>query len=125
MCIEATAITPAQLVAEVTKIKAEGYRFVTMSSVELDEKNMEVLYHFDRDLKLKNLRVQVEKGGKLPSISGVVFAAFLVENEIRDQFALSFDGLVLDYQGKLYNETVQTAASSPFCKYAVSKKEAN
>lgn len=126
MSIEATTVAPAQLVAEVTKLKAGGYRFVTMSSVELDETNMEVLYHFDRDLTLVNLRVPVAKGGSLPSISGVLFGAFLVENEIRDQYALTFDGLVLDYQGKLYAETAQTAASSPFCKYAVksAKKEA-
>jgi ech hydrogenase subunit D len=119
MSIEATTIAPAALVAEVTKLKAEGWRLITLTSVELDEANMEVLYHFDRGLKLTNLRVAVEKGGKLPSISGVLFGAFLVENEIRDQYALSFDGLVLDYQGKLYSETVQTPASSPFCKYHV------
>ena len=52
-------------------------------------------------------------------VIGILFGAFLVENEIRDQFAVTFDGLVLDYQGKLYNETAQTAASSPFCKYHV------
>ncbi|MHC1702007.1 MAG: NADH-quinone oxidoreductase subunit C [Humidesulfovibrio sp.] len=126
MSIEATTIAPAGLLAEATRLKNDGYRFVTMSSVELDETNMEILYHFDRDLTLVNLRVPVEKGGKLPSLSGLIFGAFLVENEIRDQYALTFDGLVLDYQGKLYAETAQTAASSPFCKYAVksAKKEA-
>ena len=55
----------------------------------------------------------------MPSISGVLFTAFLVENEIRDQFGIMFDGLVLDYQGKLLNETVQTATSSPFCRMQV------
>jgi ech hydrogenase subunit D len=124
MSIEATNVAPAQLVAEVTRLKAEGYRLVTLSSVELDENDMDVLYHFDKDLTLNNLRVRVEKGGTLPSISGVLFGAFLVENEIRDQFAITFDGLVLDYQGKLLNETAQTPASSPFCKYTVSRKEA-
>ncbi|MDO9632688.1 MAG: NADH-quinone oxidoreductase subunit C [Humidesulfovibrio sp.] len=119
MTINATTIAPAQLLAEATRLKNEGFRFVTMSSVELDQTNMEILYHFDRDLVLTNLRVPVEKGGKLPSLSGLLFGAFLVENEIRDQFAITFDGLVLDYQGKLYSETAQTAASSPFCKYHV------
>jgi len=119
MSINATTIAPAQLLAEATRLKSEGFRFVTMSSVELDQTNMEILYHFDRDLALTNLRVPVEKGGRLPSLSGLLFGAFLVENEIRDQFAIVFDGLVLDYQGKLYSETAQTAASSPFCKYHV------
>jgi ech hydrogenase subunit D len=126
MSINALTVAPAGLLAEATRLKNDGYRFVTMSSVELDETNMEILYHFDRDLALVNLRVPVEKGGTLPSLSGLLFGAFLVENEIRDQYALTFDGLVLDYQGKLYAETAQTAASSPFCKYAVksAKKEA-
>lgn len=119
MSIEATPVTPAQIVAEVTKLKAEGYRLVTMTSVEIDAENMEILYHFDKDLVLKNLRLTVKKGGSMPSVSGVLFTAFLVENEIRDQFGIMFDGLVLDYQGKLLNETVQTATTSPFCRMQV------
>ncbi|MBU1228989.1 MAG: NADH-quinone oxidoreductase subunit C [Proteobacteria bacterium] len=119
MSIEALPVAPADLLAAATRLKNDGYRFVTMTSVELDQTNMEILYHFDKSLALKNLRVPVEKGGELPSISGVVFAAFLVENEIRDQYAVRFEGLVLDYQGKLYAETAQTAASSPFCRYHV------
>jgi len=119
MSIEATVVTSGQLVAEVSRLKAEGWRLVTMSSVEIDATNMEILYHFDKDLKLTNLRLTVAKGGTVPSISGVLFTAFLVENEIRDQFAITFEGLVLDYQGKLYNETVQTSTTSPFCRMQV------
>ncbi len=117
--IDATDIAPAQLLAEVGGLKAQGFRLVTLTSVELDETDMEIVYHFDRDLALKNLRLRVAKGGQLPSISGLFFAAFLVENEIRDQFALTFEGLVLDYQGRLLNETAQTAVSSPFCRYQI------
>ncbi len=119
MSIEATVVASGQLVAEVSKLKAAGWRLVTMSSVEIDATTMEILYHFDKDLKLTNLRLTVAKGGTVPSISGVLFTAFLVENEIRDQFAITFEGLVLDYQGKLLNETVQTATTSPFCRFAV------
>lgn len=122
MSIDATLIAPAGLVAEVTKLKAEGWRLVTLTGVELDETDMDVLYHLDKELALKTLRVRAAKGGSLPSISGVVFAAFLVENELRDQFGLTFDGLVLDYQGKLLNETAHTAATSPFCRYQVSTR---
>jgi ech hydrogenase subunit D len=121
MSIEATAIAPARLVAEVTRLKAEGWRLVTLTSVELDEKAMEILYHFDRELALRHLRVRVDKGGTLPSISGVLFGAFLVENEIRDQFGLTFEGLVLDYQGKLLGDAAQTPATSPFCRYQAKK----
>jgi len=119
MSIEATPVTPAQIVAEVTKLKADGYRLITLSSVEIDAENMEILYHFDKNLELKNLRLTVKKGGSVPSISGVLFTAFLVENEIRDQFSITFDGLVLDYQGKLLNDCLQTPATSPFCRMQV------
>ena len=124
MSIEATVVTPAQIVAEVSKLKAEGYRLVSLTSVELDATQMEILYHFDKDLVLKNLRMTIAKGSTVPSISGVLFGAFLVENEIRDQYSITFEGLVLDYQGKLMTDCVQTPATSPFCRYAVKTKEA-
>lgn len=119
MSIETVSVAPAQLVAEVTKLKADGYRLVTMSSVETGAEDMEILYHFDKDLKLVNLRLSLKKGGSVPSISGVLFTAFLVENEIRDQFGVSFEGLVLDYQGRLLNDCSMTPQSSPFCRLLV------
>jgi ech hydrogenase subunit D len=122
MSIVAIDTAPAELVAKVTQLKAEGWRLVTCSSVELNETDMEVLYHFDKDLVLTNLRVPVKKGASLPSISGVLFGAFLIENEIRDQFGITFDGLVLDYQGKLLNDCVTGPETSPFCRYQVKTK---
>ena len=119
MSIEATAITADKLVAEVTRLKNEGWRLVTMSSVEIDANTMEILYHFDRELKLTNLRLSLPKGGTVPSISGVLFGAFLIENEIRDQFGVTFDGLVVDYQGRLLNDCTATTSSSPFCRLLV------
>lgn len=119
MSIEATAITADKLVAEVTRLKNEGWRLVTMSSVEIDANTMEILYHFDRELKLTNLRLSLPKGGTVPSISGVLFGAFLIENEIRDQFGVTFDGLVLDYQGQLLNDCTSEMSKSPFCRLLV------
>jgi ech hydrogenase subunit D len=121
MSIEATAITADKLVAEVTRLKNEGWRLVTFSSVEIDATNMEILYHFDKDLKLTNLRLSLPKGGTVPSISGVLFGAFLIENEIRDQFGVTFEGLVIDYQGRLLNECNATSSNSPFCRLLVNQ----
>jgi ech hydrogenase subunit D len=121
MAINATNIEPSKLVAEVTRLKNDGWRLVTFSSVEIDAENMEVLYHFDKELALTNLRVSVKKGGALPSISGVLFGAFLIENEIRDQFGITFEGLVVDYQGRLLNDCTQTASGSPFCRLLVNQ----
>jgi ech hydrogenase subunit D len=121
MSIEATSITADKLVAEVSRLKADGWRLVTCSSVEIDATNMEILYHFDKDLKLTNLRLSLPKGGTVPSISGVLFGAFLIENEIRDQFGVTFEGLVIDYQGRLLTECTATASNSPFCRLLVNK----
>ncbi len=57
----------------------------------------------------------------MPSISPVYFAAFLIENEIEDQFGIKFDGLVLDFGGTLYLE--EEVMRTPFCKYGRDRKD--
>lgn len=116
-------ITPDIVVAEVTKIKEEGHRLITMTAVDLDENSIELLYHFDKELVERHLRMTVSKKDSVPSISGVYFAAFLIENEIEDQFGLKFDGLVLDFGGKLYLE--DEVMRTPFCKYGIVRKDAD
>ena len=51
-----------------------------MTAVDIDEDNVELMYHFDKDLELLHLRMTVAKKAPAPSISGVYFAAFLIEN---------------------------------------------
>lgn len=114
-------VTLETVVAEVTKIKAEGSRLITMTCVDIDEANMELLYHFDKDLKDHHLRMKIAKGKPVPSISPVYFAAFLIENEIEDQFGVKFDGLVLDFGGTLYLE--EEVMRTPFCKYGVTRTD--
>jgi ech hydrogenase subunit D len=82
---------------------------------------MELLYHFDKDLKDRHLRMKIAKGASVPSISPVYFAAFLIENEIEDQFGVKFDGLVLDFGGTLYLE--EEVMRTPFCKYGVTRTD--
>lgn len=109
------AITVETLVGEVARLKAEGYRMVTLTCVEQDESSLEVLYHFDRDLELNHLRLTVARETIVPSISSLFFAAFLVENEIQDLFGLRFHGLALDYQGSLYLD--EEVGKAPFCRF--------
>jgi len=105
------------LVGEAARLKVEGYRLVTLSCVEVDENTVDILYHFDRNLALKHLRLTVVKTTPVPSISPVYVAALLVENEIQDFFGLRFNGLVLDFQGSLYLE--EEALKTPFCRFTV------
>ncbi len=119
--IDATPVTPESLLDEVTRLKAQGHRMVTMTCVDIDEATVEILYHFDRELEVTHLRMVHLKQDKAPSISGIIYMAFLVENEIQDQFGVCFSDLVLDYDRTLYLD--EEVRSTPFCKYTVTKKE--
>ncbi len=118
---EVISVTPDTVLNETVDMKRSGYRFVTMSCVELDADTVDILYHFDKDLVLKHLRLTIPKKEAAPSISPVYFAAFLVENEIQDQFGIRFDGLVLDYDRTLYLE--EEVQGAPYCRITVSEEE--
>jgi ech hydrogenase subunit D len=105
------------LLGETAGIKVAGYRFVTMSCTALDADHFDILYHFDRGLELKHLRLTATGDIAIPSISPIYFAAFLVENEIQDLFGIRFKGLAIDYERTLYLE--ETTRITPFCKYTV------
>lgn len=77
----------------------QGYRFVTMSCTDLGDAH-DILYHFDKDLTLANLRLKLPKGSELPSISGIYLAALVVENEIKDLFGINVTGLAIDFEGR-------------------------
>ncbi len=114
---EIMAVSAEALVGEVAKLKVLGYRLVTLSCTELDASNLDILYHFDKDLGLKHLRLTAPKAAAVPSISPVYFAALLVENEIQDFFGLRFEGLVVDYRGTLYLE--EEALKTPYCRFSL------
>jgi len=111
-------IFPDDVITQTRILKDEGFRFVTMSSTDLGD-SVCVFYHLDKDLQIRNLRVNFPKGKKMPSISSVYFCAFLVENEIKEQFGVDFDGLPIDFQGMLYiDEEVQR---TPFCNIGITR----
>ena len=107
------------LIGEAARIKVERFRFVTISCIALDETTFDLLYHFDRELGLKHLRLTCSKDSTVPSITPVYDAAFLVENEIQDLFGIRFKGLAVDYERTLYLE--EEINITPFCKYAVTE----
>jgi ech hydrogenase subunit D len=107
-----------EVISQTRVLKDEGFRFVTMSSTDLGE-SVCVLYHLDKDLQVRNLRVNVPKGKKISSIASVYFSAFLVENEIKEHFGVDFDGLPLDFQGMLYND--EEVQRTPFCNIGITR----
>ncbi|MGA7828821.1 MAG: NADH-quinone oxidoreductase subunit C [Geobacteraceae bacterium] len=111
-------LSPDRIITQTRILKDEGFRFVTMSSTDLGD-SICVLYHLDKDLQLVNLKVEVPKGTKIPSICSVYASAVLIENEIKEHFGVEFDGLSLDFHGMLYlDEEVQ---KTPFCKIGITR----
>ncbi len=116
---EVIPISLDTVIGETGRMKAEGYRLVTMSSAELDAERIDILYHFDKNLTMKHLRLTVTKDTQVPSISSVYLAALLVENEIQDLFGLRFKGLAIDFNRTLYlDEEIKT---TPLCRYTVTQ----
>ena len=115
------SVTPETVVSQTLDMKKKGYRLVTLTCVELDADTLDILYHFDKDLDLMHLRLTAPKNEAAPSISSVYFAAFLVENEIQDQFGIRFEGLALDYDRTLYLE--EEVRNAPCCRIVASEKE--
>jgi len=90
-----------KLLEQVTKMKYENYRFVAMTCVCIDSQHYEVIYHFDKDYKMKNFKIVVSKEDKIPSVSEIYFCSLLAENEINELFGLNIVGIIVDYEGKM------------------------
>jgi len=97
-------VEPADLPAASAGLRATGWRLVTASCVPRPGGARTVLYHFERDERLRHLRVEVPAEGAVPSIGGVYPGAFLVENEMRELQGLAVSGLTIDYGGRLYRD---------------------
>ena len=93
-------VTTETLPFEVAARRYLKARFVTITCTDLGQ-SFDILYHFDRDYTLFNLRLNLPKGETLPSISGIYFAAVVVENELKDLFGIPIKDLALDYGGRL------------------------
>ena len=113
MLTNVTEVTVAGLLGAVAVKPALGCRFVTMTCTDLGEAH-DILYHFDKNYVLENLRLRLPKGQALPSISKIYFAAALVENEIKDLFGIPVQGLAIDFEGRFLLS--EGAPAAPFNK---------
>ena len=117
---EAKSISLDTLKDEVQKLLDDGWRFITMSAVDLKDEGQQILYHFDKDFTEVNLRLAFSKGTVIPSIAGIYFTAVLEENEIQDMFGITFSDLPLDYNGTFYMEG--EVVKGPLCNYTIIKQ---
>ena len=116
------AVTADTLVAECQKCYDKGLRLIGVSATERKEENaFDVLYHFDTDLHVSHLRLTVPKEAPVPSISKVYFPAMLYENEIKDQFGVNFQDIIIDFGCTLFLEP--EVVKSPFCTFTFARKD--
>ena len=108
---ESTA--PAELRARAAGLLKEGFRLVQIGAAKIGS-DVELTYSFDRDYALTNLRLSVPcADAHVPSISGIYWCAFLYENEIHDLFNVTFEGLAVDFGGRLYQTRVKYPFAAP------------
>lgn len=77
----------------------EGYRFITMTCVDNGNNALTLLYHYDKDYKMRTAKLNFERDQVIPSISKIYYAAALIENEIEELFGVNFKGKQIDYKG--------------------------
>jgi ech hydrogenase subunit D len=85
-------VTKENLLQEVQKFRDKEARFVIATCVDLGDK-LEIIYHFDDNLKLINLRLQFAPDEKIPSIASIYPSAALIEGEIVDFFDAKIAGI--------------------------------
>jgi len=112
---EVKHIKPIELLNTVSEYKSQGCRLVQICGSKSGE-GYELDYSFDHDYKFIDLKVAVNPGDEIPSISAIFAPAFLYENEIEALFGIKVLHMSVDFEGKLY----VTAKKTPF---AVEKKE--
>ena len=101
----ATEFVPLEvegILALAAKRKADGWRFVQILAVNTEE-GIDLIYSFMKDNLLVNHEVKgVQKGTKIPSITGEFLAAFVFENETHDLFGVEIENIAIDFGGNFY-----------------------
>jgi ech hydrogenase subunit D len=94
-------IAASELLERVRKLKEDGYRLAQACAMNR-EYGQDLLYSFDKDHILLNLKVKVNEGEEVESITGEYWPAFIYENEMHDLFGIKFLHNALDYNGNFF-----------------------
>lgn len=94
-------ISKESLLGYVQKMLYNGYRFITTTCVDNGDGTVDLLYHFDKKMTMKQVKVTIKKEDEIPSISRIYFCAILVENEMKELFGLNINNIAIDYGGHM------------------------
>lgn len=103
-----TDIQSSQLHELARRYCDKGYRLAQMCATRKDKTDL--LYTFALDGELQNLRLVLEDGQSVDSISGIYSYAFLYENEIKELYGVDITDMNIDFKGQFY----KVAISTPF-----------
>ncbi|MFU0825740.1 NADH-quinone oxidoreductase subunit C [Clostridium sp.] len=102
------SILPQELLGDVLRLKNKGYRLVAISCTYKD--GIELTYSFDKEFDFLHLRLNIDSGVEVESITSIYPYAFLYENEIKELFGVKISGISLDYKDNFY----KIAKKAPF-----------
>jgi ech hydrogenase subunit D len=100
-------VRASELLNAVQDMKSGGYRLGQICAAKVKDE-FQILYSFDKDHALKNLKLIVTEGEDIPSVTGIYWPAFIYENEMQDLFGFTFKNLALDYGGKFFKVSEPT-----------------
>ncbi|MDR1404555.1 MAG: NADH-quinone oxidoreductase subunit C [Candidatus Methanoplasma sp.] len=81
--------------------KTEKYRLCQICASNI-EGDTELIYSFDLDHELFNIKATVRNGGGMESITGIYQPASIYESEIHDLFGIEFTGSRPNRGGKFF-----------------------
>ena len=105
-------VSPEDIPGTAEKLKAEGYRLIQLCGVT-KEGCTELLYSFDKDFAVRNLKAVVPFGQPVGSITPWYWAAFVYENEVHDLFDVEFTDSKLDYKGNFFRMSKKAPWKGP------------
>mgnify|MGYP000989355552 FL=1 len=110
-------ISKEELLTEVQELAAQHYRLIGITGTDTGV-GFDLLYHWDKDLELLNLRLQINYEEELPSLAPLYLCAFVSENELQDFLGVKVVNLPINYQ-KLFLLSELTSVNTPLLKKAV------
>ncbi len=100
-------VTASDLLAKVRDLKSEGYRLGQACATKVSE-GFEILYSFDKDHELLNLKLTIAEEEEVQSVTGEYWSAFIYENEMHDLFGINIKHIALDYGGHFFKVSEPT-----------------
>ena len=94
-------VAASDLLAKVRDLKSDGYRLGQICATKVSA-GFEILYSFDKNHELLNLKLTVAEEEEVQSVTGEYWSAFIYENEMHDLFGIKIKHIALDYGGHFF-----------------------